>query len=61
MLKGFRSSRGEPTTEIELHFKAYGPFTRDFWGIRRWPAGGYMAFPSTSRVRDRGEDRACAA
>ena len=50
-LKGFKIVRaGEPDDpEIELHFKAYGPFTRDFWAWIGEMAGSevYMAFPST--------------
>ena len=50
-LKGFKIVRaGEPDDpEIELHFKAYGPFTRDFWAWIGEMAGQevYMAFPST--------------
>ncbi len=50
-LKGFKIVRaGEPDDpEIELHFKAYGPFTRDFWAWIGEMAGHevYMAFPST--------------
>jgi hypothetical protein len=50
-LKGFKIVRaGEPDDpEIELHFKAYGPFTRAFWAWIGEMAGNevYMAFPST--------------
>jgi len=50
-LKGFRIVRaGDPDDpEVELHFKAYGPFTRDFWAWIGEMAGHevYMAFPAT--------------
>lgn len=50
-LKGFKIVRGgDPDDpEIELHFKAYAPFTRDFWAWIGEMAGQevYMSFPST--------------
>lgn len=50
-LKGFKIVRaGEPDDpEIELHFKVYGPFTRDFWAWIGEMSGHevYMAFPAT--------------
>jgi len=50
-LKGFKIVRaGEPDDpDIELQFKVYGPFTRDFWAWIGEMAGHevYMAFPST--------------
>jgi len=50
-LKGFKIVRAgeaeEP--EVELHFKAYGPFAREFWAWIGEMAGHevYMAFPAT--------------
>ena len=50
-LKGFKITRvGEPDDpEVELHFKAFAPFTRDFWAWIGEMAGKevYMAFPSS--------------
>lgn len=50
-LKGFKITRvGDPEDpEIELHFKAFAPFTRDFWAWIGEMAGKevYMAFPTS--------------
>ena len=50
-LKGFKITRvGDPEDqEIELQFKAFAPFTRDFWAWIGEMAGKevYMAFPSS--------------
>lgn len=50
-LKGFKIKRTEDPDdpEVELHFKAFAPFTRDFWAWIGEMAGNevYMAFPST--------------
>ena len=50
-LKGFKITRvGNPEApEIELQFKAFAPFTRDFWAWIGEMAGKevYMAFPSS--------------
>lgn len=50
-LKGFKIKRTEDPDDpnVELHFKAFAPFTRDFWEWVGQMAGKevYMAFPST--------------
>lgn len=50
-LKGFKITRvGDPENpEIELQFKAFAPFTRDFWAWIGEMAGKevFMAFPSS--------------